>query len=339
MKKRIAALLAALALLLCGCTRTVYREPESMPHIDEPAETPSPTEAPVQTPNTELNSAQLRYGSVGLLYEPTVLVCVFLNDTAHGNTWSEEQRTAAVQQVNMAVDWIAGQAADYGVTTRLTCAADAADALCMTYDVQTAMQGGEASQESSAFFDEMDALCLTLDTDALHSQYGTKRVGFLLFLPVSGTSFTMVHYADDGADFYHEYSCLYRADAYSDVSEPESPATYAHEILHLFGAPDLYEDSSDFIVDDALADYVLSTYPDDIMLSTYDPDGANRYDAVGKTIGTLTAYCLGLTDTCPELSQFPQLSQWEPGVFYYDAPQSSDTASAWDWLDNGAVAA
>ncbi len=50
--------------------------------------------------------------------------------------------------------------------------------------------------------------------------------------------------------FYYEYSCLYKTDAYTD-GEPESPATFAHEILHLFGAPDFYEGSSDPYVDAA----------------------------------------------------------------------------------------
>ena len=67
--------------------------------------------------------------------------------------------------------------------------------------------------------------------------YGARQIAFLFYLPISGTSFTMAHYADDGASFYYEYSCLYKTDAYTD-GEPESPATFAHEILHLFGAPD-----------------------------------------------------------------------------------------------------
>lgn len=146
----------------------------------------------------------------------------------------------------------------------------------------------------------------------------------------------MAHYADDGEYFYYEYSCLYRHDAYTD-GERESPATYAHEILHLFGAPDLYEGSGDPYVDRALIDYVAETYPDDIMVSTYEDDGTSRFDVITKEISPLTAYCLGLTDTCPELEQFPLLTQVEPGVFRREltADTSDETADAWP----GAVAA
>ena len=119
-----------------------------------------------------------------------------------------------------------------------------------------------------------------------------------------------------------------KTDAYTD-GEAESPATYAHEILHLFGAPDLYEGSSDPYVDEALVSYVADTYPGDIMLSTYDgPTDQSRFDAITKEISPLTAYCLGLADTCPELARFPLLADMTPGVFSYGADGEAGSAEA-----------
>ena len=74
------------------------------------------------------------------------------------------------------------------------------------------------------------------------------------------------------------------------------------------------------------------TYPDDIMLSTYAADGSNLYTSIDKVISPLTAYCIGLADTCPELALFPQLADVEPGVFRYG------TGTQDSWLDSGAVA-
>mgnify|MGYP000113932697 CR=1 FL=1 len=90
--------------------------------------------------------------------------------------------------------------------------------------------------------------------------YGARHIAFLFFLPISGTSFTMAHYADDGDSFYYEYSCLYKTDAYTD-GEAESPATYAHEILHLFGAPDLYEAAATLTSTRPLVSYVPTPTP------------------------------------------------------------------------------
>ena len=273
---------------------------------------------------------QKAYGSAALLTDATVLVNVFLNDAAHGHTWDAESRAAAVQRTQLAVDWITEQAAGYEAAVNLICdrSADGSDStLTRSYLVQSAMQGGENSEESSAFLDEMDTLCASLAADSRLAAYGARHIAFLFFLPISGTSFTMAHYADDGDSFYYEYSCLYKTDAYTD-GEAESPATYAHEILHLFGAPDLYEGSSDPYVDEALVSYVADTYPGDIMLSTYEDDGSSRFDAITKEISPLTAYCLGLTDTCPELAQFPLLADMTPGVFSYGADREAGSAEA-----------
>lgn len=328
MKKRLAVLLLAL-LLLCGCMPRPSRQVvPDMPSVEDPAPTPEPTQEP-----SPVGQEDQLYGSVRLLQDPTVLVSVYLNDAATGSIWTREARAASQQSVAMAVDWLTQQAAGYGVSPEIYYD-DGTDTspLCYTYSLHARLRGGVDSQESNDFLDEMDALCATLDTAELEARYGTARVGFLLFLPVSGTSFTMAHYAEDGTNFYYEYCCLYRYDAYAAQAEPESPATYAHEILHLFGAPDLYEGSSDPYVDGELTAYVEQTYPDDIMLSTYAEDGSNLYTSIDKVISPLTAYCIGLTDTCPELAQFPQLAQVDPGIFHYGDSGPQDL-----WPDSGVV--
>lgn len=331
MKLRLAALLLVLTLF-CGCVpRRQTKMVSDMPTIEEPQPTPSPT----PTPSPAVQGDGALYGSVRMLQQPTVLVSVYLNEAATGSIWTEESRAQTQAQVAMAVDWITRQAGQYGVEPQLYYD-DGTDetGLRCTYSLKSRLRGGIDSEESGAFLDEMDALCATLDTEALHRRFGTNHVGFLLFLPASGTSFTMAHYADDGADFYHEYCCLYRYDAYSAGTEAESPATYAHEILHLFGAPDLYEGSSDPYVDSALTAYVAQTYPDEIMYSTYAADGSNVYTSIDKILSPLTAYCIGLTDTCPELALFPRLAEVEPGVFRYG---SGGTQQEF-WPDSGAVA-
>lgn len=328
MKKRLAVLLLVLALL-CGCgARPARQVVPDMPSVEGPTPTPEPSPTP-----DAIQQEAAQYGSVSLLNEPTVLVSVYLNDAATGSIWTKEAQADSRNSVAMAVDWLTQQAAGYGVTPTFYYD-DGTDTspLRYTYSLHSRLRGGVDSEESNDFLDEMDALCATLDTAELRQQYGTDRIGFLLFLPVSGTSFTMAHYAEDGTNFYYEYCCLYRYDAYAAQAEPESPATYAHEILHLFGAPDLYEGSSDPFVDGELTAYMEQNYPDDIMLSTYAEDGSNLYTSIDKVISPLTAYCLGLADSCPELAQFPKLAQIEPGVFHYGGSGPQDL-----WPDSGVV--
>ena len=297
--QRLAALLLAV-LLLCGCMPKIQREYKTdMPHVQTPA--------PTQTPAAGHSTAEQRYGSVKLLTQPTVLVSVFLN-APDCDPWTESERSDALARVDTALDWLAGQGSSYGVKTMLRHADGG------YYMLQNTVSGGEQSEESDALLGELDALSKRIDTDALRAEYGTSNIGVLYFLPVGGTSFAMVHYADSGEQYYYEYACLYRYDAYSADAEPENPATYAHEILHLFGAPDLYEGSTDAFVDDALLAYIEHSCPNDIMHSTYDADGTSRLQDISQVISPLTAYCVGLADSCPELAMFPALADVTPGV-------------------------
>lgn len=325
MRTKIAALLLAV-LLLTGCA-PYLRWNVSAAVTPYTQQTPAQTPAPTQTPQPEagLSRRQMLYGSSGLLSEPTLLVSVYLNDAAGGRVWTEDAKAQTRQYLAEAVAWLQEQAEGCGKTLTLYYDDGTANSpLCRSYTPRAAIRGGRGSDESDEFLNEMDAVCATLDTAELEQTYGTDQVAFLYFLPTSGASFTMVHYADDGADYYYEYSCLYRYDVYAGEGESESPATYAHEILHLFGAPDLYEGSTDAFVDEELLAYIAQTYPDEIMNSTYNDDGSSSYDGVYKTISPLTAYCLGLTDTCPELALFPKLAQIAPGVFRYPAEENGD---------------
>lgn len=307
--------------------------PGRAPKAESPAATPTPEPTPTFT------EEQKKYGSASLLSEPTVLVSVFLNDAARGLTWDEADRTAAVQQTRMAVDWITAQAESYGVMPDLICdrTEDGSNAaLTRSYLVQSAMRRGEVPTRAPPSLRKWTPCVSRWPRTARLAAYGTRHIGFLFYLPISGTSFTMAHYADDGEYFYYEYSCLYRHDAYTD-GERESPATYAHEIRTCSEHLTSTRAAATPYVDRALVDYVAETYPDDIMVSTYEDDGTSQFDVITKEISPLTAYCLGLTDTCPELEQFPLLTQVEPGVFRREltADTSDETADAWP----GAVAA
>ena len=157
MYRKLAALVLA-AALLCSCSArvTVQRYPAELPRAESPAATPTPEPVPTFT------EEQKAYGSAALLTDATVLVNVFLNDAAHGHTWDAESRAAAVQRTQLAIDWITEQAAGYEAAVNLICdrSADGSDStLTRSYLVQSAMQGGENSEESSAFLDEMDTLC------------------------------------------------------------------------------------------------------------------------------------------------------------------------------------
>lgn len=93
-------------------------------------------------------------------------------------------------------------------------------------------------------------------------------------------------YGDD----YVEHTIIFANNLHSN--EPigkNSPraSTVAHEILHLFGAPDLYTER-------ATERYTLYKYPKDIML-------LDTRDLGNLEVGEFTAYTVGWVDAPPEL--------------------------------------
>lgn len=228
------------------------------------------------------------------------------------------------------MDWIEEQAAGYGVTPRLYYGTDD---LIAHLGWTAPFVGGTGADEGPSFREEIENLCTRLDSDTLAQTYGTSSIGFLVFLPVSGCSFTAVHFLEDGSTYYHEYSCLYKENAFFPAGSAESPTVYAHEILHQFGAPDLYSGSNDLYVTDELVSYVAENWPDSIMMDTYNPDGTLQYDAIEKSLCPLTAFRLGLTATFPGIEQFPAAAEDPPGTFRMDP--GTDVSR---WQDNGAVA-
>lgn len=261
---------------------------------------------------------QQAYGSAGLIAFPSVLVSVYL-DEEDGAAWDDASIARSRRQLATAVDWITEQCAAYNACPDIRYDDGTQDSpLFVHRTYRGRFEGGEDGETSETFYLAVDALCDLLDTDALHARYGTASVGFLFFLPVAGSAFTTIHPYEDGDSFYYEYCCLYRYDVWSGGKTWDGPAAYAHEILHLFGAPDLYEGSSDPFVTPALADYVAQSWPDAIMADTYAPDGSIRYDAVGKTLSPLTACRLGLCRTWPGLEEYPASMYAPAGVFTTD---------------------
>lgn len=313
-RNRLLPCLAAIAVsigLLAGCAEV----PDSAAQAVSPAEnTPQPTAALTPTPATtdpvqEQDWRQV-YGSCGLLTWPSVLYSIYLDDSE--NPWTEEALAQTRQNLALAVEWIGEQAQTYNAVTEIYYDTGE-NGLCTFAPCQSGLTADTTT--GTEFYNYVDTLTAQVDVDAIEQQYGTQSIGYLVFLPVEGGSYSILHYLEDGDRYLNEFSCLYLYDSYTGKMTYNSPTVYAHEILHLFGAADLYVGSRDAFVTQPLAQYVLNTWPDAIMYYTYNSDNGISYDHIEKVICPLTAYRLGLADTFPGIEQFPAAAQDPPGVF------------------------
>ena len=134
--------------------------------------------------------------------------------------------------------------------------------------------------------------------DDIKSEYGASSVIYMLYVNTPSNynrnSATIV--CEEGFYYPYEFVRIYC----NGIDGEENPASYAHEILHTFGAPDLYK-ADDFGnncgTTDELVDYVQENLPNEIMNATYDyQTGQPYYDRISNELTEITAYYIGWTD-------------------------------------------
>ena len=119
----------------------------------------------------------------------------------------------------------------------------------------------------------MDTLCASLAADSRLAAYGARHIAFLFFLPISGTSFTMAHYADDGDSFIMNTAACTKPTPQSD-GEAESPGDPTPTRSCICSARPTCMRAAATLTSTRHVSYVADTYPGDIMLSTYEDDGS-----------------------------------------------------------------
>jgi len=144
---------------------------------------------------------------------------------------------------------------------------------------------------------------------ALADKYQTDSIGYVVLLNYfCARNYAISYYMGGTDEGYHEKAFLFFG-AY------EPPAFDAHEILHLFGAVDLYVADPFYGVSKDFLAYVKRNYPDDIMFSELGRSGKPVYDSIQSEISRITAYCLNWLDDIPELKQFPEFRRDVPAAF------------------------
>ena len=159
-------------------------------------------------------------------------------------------------------------------------------------------QGGyDKYSDDSDFMDALDEAFAQwteeeLSYERLLQEYGADGIATCMFVNAPGRSYAIVY---DGEDNVRESLVMF---VRNDKGTEEEPAVYAHEILHVFGAHDLYRGEE---YSRAVTDYIAANYPDEIMRSVA---GEGR---ISEQISRITAYHLGWIDEIPETESFPEL--------------------------------
>lgn len=145
------------------------------------------------------------------------------------------------------------------------------------------------------------SVSLTIDYEALMEKYGADGIVFY--------SLHNTPYGYEGGAYAEPYG--YYSDfeaAYIGYKKEDfvySPLVYAHELLHLFGARDLYIGRDFQGITQEYADYTAENNPNDIMFATngYIPN-EQSYLEISEEVTDITAYYLGWIEECEDVERF-----------------------------------
>ncbi len=276
MKKRFFALF--LAALLAGCA---LKKPESEPEPENPL------------------------GLCGSIDGKTVIVTLFCSDynTVFDPEDPEdlEKTERAREYLGIAVDFITEQTAKYGAETEFFWDWEEDPELMLYRNIPA-----EGMSSSDSFYWTLRILNQTVDTEELLEKYGADNIAYLTVFDSTDEFYGNIQaynsVKSNFSDDPHEFVCMcfYNGEAKQETG----PAAYAHELLHLFSVPDLYEAASPYGITEEYVEYVKEAYPNEIMLHTRDENDRYTYDRIDKEISEITAYYLGLTDSCGDVERF-----------------------------------
>lgn len=286
---------------------------------------------------TYTNSSIPQYGSSGKL-EGTIAVVTILADDSTG-TWelSEEGDFQVYSRIysdlNIGCDWITQACAEYG--REVSFVWDWVQHEELIYRTSLNMDIGK--NPTGAWKHMCEFISNNIDSEGIKRDLGANGIIYMVCVdsPSSNTLPSTTIKWESAVPVEYEM-CFMMMQHNGDV---KPPAAFAHEMLHTFGAADLYFAGKRGITQEYV-DYVKSEGLNDIMRITWNPDnGRYVYDSVLNGITDITAYYIGLTDYSETVQTwgFEQsdyvLSPESDGSFG-DTDSSGEEYSWWNMLDS-----
>ncbi len=235
------------------------------------------------TPSTYVSSYDGKFGSVGTLTGTTVIVSIFANEST--TKWTSKDKNLmneTVSDLKIATDWLTKSARKYGSTTKFIYdwKTNADLKYEPTFKEHMTVLGYDHYEVQKKYIQD------NIDSDKLKSKYQADNILYIFFFNTSydlqELSFAAPHWNSSSFDI--EIINIFMKSMYSWNADP---ATYAHEILHLFGAPDLYTRSS--LITDEYVYHCNTTYTNDIMY-----DNEKNTKEIKSAFTDLDAYYVGI---------------------------------------------
>lgn len=226
-------------------------------------------------------------GSAGILEGRNVIVTFFV-DTPN-SSWNRKAIDSILPKLDTACKYLCDAAAGYGVDAEFIYDWNDSDNYRYLYHRSRIPFVTEDSEEFDEQMKPYVAKWVSYlpSYESILEEYDADNVFMMIFFNENGRSVAVCYDGIDSEDeSLHTFS---KVDA----------GTYAHEILHLYGAHDYYE-GAEYTKD--VVSYIKKAYPNEIMLNP-----TTRNGRITSVVSDLTAYHLGWIDNVDEITKYPQL--------------------------------
>ena len=244
-------------------------------------------------------------GSAGKAVGNTAVVSVFASDNSTRWDFSDDEDVARRKQflgyIDVAADYIEKCADEWDKSISFFYAEDENSDLYYEafFDIECVDMKMAIKKSAPVQWEYINN---NIDVETIKEKYSCENVIFLMFINTEQgseiNSFALTTYDEEMA---YPYEICFISRYYYD--DPASPSVIAHEMLHVFGAPDLYAYDSYGINYNVWLDFISycqENVPNDLMLTTFDKEtGVRLTDKITNEISEITAYYIGWLDTAP----------------------------------------
>ena len=235
-------------------------------------------------------------GSAKELDGKIAVISIFVNDNTTGWDFSDSNDQELAQTIynnlSIATDYLEDVSSNYGHNVEFVF--DWNEHPELYYEMSINMDYSNIDNDYTIDYSMWQGIQENISTSEVLEKTGATQTIYMAYYntPSSNTVTSCARNFYDGMEYPYEICYIFmNCEGYI-----EPPACFAHEILHTFGAPDLYT-VSDYGINQEYVDYVESIGLNDIMRDCSDPQTYEYvYDSINNEVTDITAYYVGLTD-------------------------------------------
>ncbi len=229
------------------------------------------------------------FGSAGYIQDKTIIVSIFTTDSETSWDFSDKEQSDLANKtcdnIGIATNWINQNLKAYNAETEFIYDWREDDALVYSVRFYQPL----VTSDGENYFDQINYINKHVDTQGILEKYGAQNIIYMFFFntPYSNPHNPWSIYKKYNDNFKTEIINIYNK---FDNEFLSNPSVYAHEIMHCFGAKDLYY--SNEYISQAYVDWCKQTHSNDIMYTV------NSGEKIFSSFSELDAYYMGLLKTC-----------------------------------------